>query len=280
MKIIFLVTCFNRKELTISSLGKLFDIFNKIKGVEFLVSLVDDGSKDGTYEAVKEKFPNVILTKGGGDLYWAGGMRLAFEKVKNYDCNAYLLFNDDVLLDADAVCQFIEFWKNLDKKSSPILVGPTHDGSGKTTYSGYIRNSIWRPRAVEKVSVEAGLFKNIDMPNANFLMIDAATFRRIGGMGDGYVHSLADMSIGLRVKKMGGSVILFDKFIGVCKENSSIDSVLSKKTIRQRFNYLFSPKLGINDFFVFCKEFFPWWLVPIYVLAFFAKRIKIVIFGR
>ena len=40
--------------------------------------LVDDGSTDGTGEAVQGEFPQVRLLRGDGRLFWGGGLRLAF----------------------------------------------------------------------------------------------------------------------------------------------------------------------------------------------------------
>ena len=70
--------------------------------LEIDVFLVDDGSTDGTYEAIKSMFSDVNLIKGSGNLFWAGGMRLAWETaLKNHDFNYFLLLNDDVILFPD-----------------------------------------------------------------------------------------------------------------------------------------------------------------------------------
>ena len=74
-QIAVIMTCFNRRSTTISCLRALHKQKNSI---DFDVYLTDDGSSDGTADAVKTEFPAVNILQGNGNLYWVGGMRLAF----------------------------------------------------------------------------------------------------------------------------------------------------------------------------------------------------------
>ena len=96
MRFAALFTCFNRKEKTLEALSNLYTSYKK-NGSEFsmAVYLTDDGSTDGTYDAVKQKFPEVKLLKGNGSLYWAGGMRNSWNEAIKKDYDAFLLLNDD-----------------------------------------------------------------------------------------------------------------------------------------------------------------------------------------
>ena len=114
-----LLTCFNRKEKTLVCLNSFFEA-DMPKGYEFDIYLVDDGSTDGTSEAVKENYPNIEIIKGNGNLYWAGGMRLAWTTaLERKDYDAFLLLNDDVILFDDFLDNLIKTEKyalNKDKK--------------------------------------------------------------------------------------------------------------------------------------------------------------------
>ena len=80
MKIAILMTCHNRRETTLRCLESL--ALEKRVGVgqwKIDVFLVDDGSTDGTDEAVKATFPKVNVIRGTGNLYWAKGMELAWK---------------------------------------------------------------------------------------------------------------------------------------------------------------------------------------------------------
>ena len=41
--------------------------------------LIDDGSKDGTVQYVKEKIKNISVLKGNGNLWWAGSLQLGYK---------------------------------------------------------------------------------------------------------------------------------------------------------------------------------------------------------
>jgi GT2 family glycosyltransferase len=99
MKIAILMTCFNRRDVTLLCLQKLFEQID-IEKVE--IYLVDDASSDGTQKAVRQNFPTVHLLGGNGRLFWNGGMRIAFAAAMERGFDAYLWLNDDSLLYPDA----------------------------------------------------------------------------------------------------------------------------------------------------------------------------------
>lgn len=72
-----LITCYNRREKTVNCLNLLFKCGLPV-GFALKVYLVDDGSTDGTGEEVRKLFPEIKVIVGSGELYWAGGMRLAW----------------------------------------------------------------------------------------------------------------------------------------------------------------------------------------------------------
>ena len=72
-----LMTCHNRKLKTLATLESLF---KQILTSEIALNayLVDDGSTDGTAEAVQQTYPQINIFSGDGNLFWNGGMRVAF----------------------------------------------------------------------------------------------------------------------------------------------------------------------------------------------------------
>jgi hypothetical protein len=49
------------------------------------VFLVDDGSTDGTADAVREVWPEATIIQGDGNLFWCGGMRVAWAAAAKTD---------------------------------------------------------------------------------------------------------------------------------------------------------------------------------------------------
>ena len=100
MKIAVILTCFNRKQQTLSCLKSLFEARDNYQSeIDMNIYLTDDGCTDGTAYAVRDSFPaeNITILQGDGNLFWAGGMRLAWkDALKRYKEYAYyLLVNDD-----------------------------------------------------------------------------------------------------------------------------------------------------------------------------------------
>ena len=127
-----LLTCFSRKNVTLRCLEQLYmqrttaamDIF-----------LCDDGSIDGTYDAVKERFPEVCIIKGTGHFYWNRGMLAAWQKAcatKDYD--AYIWLNDDAFLYDNALSEMLDCSNVCDDKS--IVCGAFCSENGDFSYGG------------------------------------------------------------------------------------------------------------------------------------------------
>ncbi|HBI50454.1 MAG TPA: hypothetical protein DDY21_01220 [Candidatus Moranbacteria bacterium] len=81
-------------------LDPLFDSLKKQTYEKIRVTMVDNGSKDGSADYVAEKFPWVNLIKSKTNLFFSRGNNLAVTKTKG----EYILFvNNDIVLDSDTV---------------------------------------------------------------------------------------------------------------------------------------------------------------------------------
>ena len=92
-RVLALFTCFNRKEKSVHAVESL------ISGnpqMDFTFLVVDDGSTDGTAEAL-QKFPVRIL-RGDGSLFYSRGMGLGMDTLlrEKTDYDYLLMMNDDV----------------------------------------------------------------------------------------------------------------------------------------------------------------------------------------
>jgi len=126
---------FNRKDITRRCLVSL----HKQTSSEFKIILIDDGSTDGTSEMAENDFPNVILLKGDGNLWWTGGTNMGLEhalKIASND-DYIMLLNDDLVVDED----FIEIAHHtIAKHPNTLIQAVEMDVDNKNT----ILNGGWK----------------------------------------------------------------------------------------------------------------------------------------
>lgn len=90
---------FNRRDTTLQALSSLSRI--ELNGLSLKVIIVDDGSTDGTSEAIRRSFPDVTVVNGDGSLHYAGGTNVGIESGKGLRPDYFLLMNDDSVFHAN-----------------------------------------------------------------------------------------------------------------------------------------------------------------------------------
>lgn len=269
MKIQALATCYNRVDKTLNAIRDLKS--QKLpEGVSLLITIVDDGSTDGTTQMVQEKYPDVEIIQGTGGLFWAGGMRYGWEKsVKNKEFDALLVFNDDIRLNQDAISVLIDTYQNSISgiKKDLYAVSGAFESSDKSeiTYGGFKHASKWHKLRF-KIVTPNGTPQKLDTFNMNLVLISRASLDKIGFLAPYFKHGGADQDFGLRLKKSGGTLFLTPSTVGKCDRNSikgtsceegigyfeRIKRLISIKEqpISQRFKY-YKEHGGIFWFFLF-----------------------------
>ncbi len=245
-----LMTVFNRKKQTLDCLKKLFDQnMNVSLGVEIEVFMVDDGCTDGTAKAVAEKFSNVKIIKGTGDLFWNGGMHLAWSvAIKQKEFDYYFWLNDDTSLEKYALKNLLN--TSMYFRNESIIIGSTcaSDNSEKITYGGR--------------SLSTGLLKPKQYPqecdyfNGNIVLIPSYCYQILGINDPIFRHSLGDFDYGLRAKSRGVKMYVAPKILGECDIHQELATWCNpKKSFLKRWKAFRSP-LGNNpeEFFIFEKR--------------------------
>ncbi len=218
-RIAVLLSCHNRRDITLRCLGALREASLE-PGLGLQVILVDDGSTDGTAEAVRLQFPQTEILSGDGSLFWAGGMRKAFGHALAQGFDFYLWLNDDTILDAGAISSLVRTARNLpDAVRGVLVVGSTRDErTGALTYGGQRRGSALRPMRFLKV-MPGSEPQRCDTVNGNCVLISAALARAIGNIDEGFVHGLGDFDYGLRVTRAGLGCWVMPGYVGTCSHN-------------------------------------------------------------
>jgi GT2 family glycosyltransferase len=194
-----LLTCFNRREKTLGTLRSLETQSARIKRKPHVI-LVDDGSRDGTAEAVLAGFPATELIRGSGSLFWNGGMRVAFGRAQEIGFDYYLLLNDDTVLVPDCLDTLLETSQKLAGQGiSAIVAASTCDPvTGKRTYGGTRRLLRWNGVKYIRLEPLPDREQRCDTMNGNCVLIPAPVAERLGNLEATFSQQFGDYDYGSR----------------------------------------------------------------------------------
>jgi len=276
VKIAILATSYNRKQITIAGLSALRDA---AAGLDYHVYLVDDGSTDGTGEAVRERFPEATVIQGDGSLFWNGGMRKAWQTalehpVDGQSADFFLLFNDDLELVPNAMHQLLIFHCEMAARHGPkvISIGKILAlESEDITYGGFVHApGLSRLRFLRASDNGAGC----DTMNGNCVLIPASAVCDVGLLSEHYRHHTGDIDYGLRARKAGYKLFQTSQAVGRTAFNYAAHAKLAQLTWSNRKFILTHPKgLPVGEWLHFCRAH-GGWLWPVNFITRYAKIIR------
>lgn len=179
----------------------------------FKVFLVDDGSTDGTGEAVTQQFPQVKVIYSDGTLFWTRGMRVAWIEAAKEDNDFYLWLNDDTMIFPTALQDMLNCARLTDEKA--IICGTTRSAiNGEITYGGRSRTKgLLEPN--DKL-------QQCDYFNGNCVLVPDSVYKVVGNLDYLFNHSTGDWDYGLRAVKKGIKLYISFYYAGTCEKHESL----------------------------------------------------------
>lgn len=159
-KVHVIVPTHNRQALVEACLGR---IFAQTAIDTMTITVVDDGSTDGTGAMLAEKYRSARVIEGDGTLWWTGAAAKALDTLRPEFARGdfFLLVNDDTLLQADTVAALVRVSEANGRAGvAPIAVDATSGRAISTGWapgSGAILNDLEKLHAA--MADQNGLFE-------------------------------------------------------------------------------------------------------------------------
>ncbi len=188
---------------------------------EMAIVMVDDGCSDGTASAVRERYPAVQVVVGSGQLYWNGGMRLAFEVAREADPDFYLMLNDDTHLLPGALRTLVATHEERTRAEGRpcIIVGSTVDpATGRHSYGGWRRGGRLNPLQLSRIAPGPAPLP-CDTLHGNCVLVPREVVRRIGILDEAFTHAMGDLDYGFRAVRAGCGLWIAPGYVAECVEN-------------------------------------------------------------
>jgi len=233
----------NRKKFTEACLISLKEQSHL---VDYIV-VVDDGSTDGTEEMINQQFPDVIVLKGDGNLFWTAAINLGIKWALSRGADYVLTLNNDTVASSD----FIE--KMMIQAQPHFLLGALDIdiNTKKPYYGGEIFN--WRTGKSKYLletlnkDEQKGLHEVSLFPGRG-LLIPRIVFETIGLFEEKRLpHYLADYDFTQMARKKGFRVFCnYDAILYTYPDEGGDHKIRSRKSMKTYLDHLFSIRGGGN----------------------------------
>lgn len=221
---------------------------NLPEGVSLQVFVCDDGSTDGTAEMLNSEFPNVHVVTGTGNLFWNGGMDLAWQKAKaSGSFDFFLWLNDDTYIEKEGLKSLLENYAEL--PSPAVITAACYDPrTNEFSFGGTNSSGPVFPN---------GKLQEVSLINGNLVLIPAEVDRKLNGLSQAFTHYFGDYDYGLRAQKAGFPCYTSTKYLATCESNEGLYWGDSKLPFSKRWKLVHDTKgLALREYFHFLKTHF------------------------
>ncbi len=200
-RVAIVIATHNRRATTLACLRRLRDqdVFQWATAL-----VVDDGSTDGTGDAVRTEFPATEILRGNGRLFWTGATELGMRHAHALGAEHIFWLNDDCAPAPGALAALLAVSRARFAVAGGVCVLPR---SGHPVYAGF---RLDPPRA-ELIEVLAAPGEEIACAalNGNLVCVPRTVITTIGFPdGRGLPHASGDTDYTLRAHRAGHPVIL------------------------------------------------------------------------
>ena len=209
----------NRKAMTLQCL----DALEKNGDLhQYHVIIIDDGSTDGTSEAVKSLYPDVFILQGDGDLWWTGAIRKGMEYAYDKGAEYFIWLNDDCLVTNKAIEKLVRFCKD-NPKSIIGSQGCQFDNNQSIAFGGHTRKN----QSFQAIICPENKVLECDVVSGNLVCLPRLVIDIVGyPEANLYPHYLGDFIFLIKSKNRGFKIYVSNQsnLLNLCSTKSELEA--------------------------------------------------------
>ncbi len=238
LKIEIVTPVHDRREETMQCLKSISRSVTEGSAVHVIV--VDDGSTDGTADAIRADFPDVEIVVGNGDLWYTAGTNRGIEAALKHAPDYVLAINNDIILDENCIIRMLEcagqhprsvigaLLLNREEPHKVFQVSPRWEfWSGG--YRHWLKQTVWTvPQKPWQVDIIVG----------NCVLYPVQAIREAGLMDETKLPQYGDAEYTPRMRRMGWRLLIAPKARVFCKPNDQVAG-FKKMSLSSMIKHLF-----------------------------------------
>jgi len=210
----------NRKEITLQCLRSIMRL--EASGLDISVVIVDDGSTDGTSDAIRAQFPSVDIVVGDGNLWFTEGTNVGIRRALESDPKYILLINDDQVFDGRCLLYMVETAAKYPRSivGSLLLLWDTPHKLFQFSPVWSTMLGGWRHWHSQTVWTIPDKPWQVDIIVGNCLLVPVEAFRETGLMDSKRYPNFGDAEFTPRLKRRGWRLLIDPRARVFCQPNT------------------------------------------------------------
>lgn len=244
--VVAITPVFNRRDLTLACLNSLFE--GNLANIDLKIIVVDDGSSDGTAEALASRFPEVEVIRGDGSLWYSEATNVGIRAALSRDPDYLLLFNNDSLFPPETLARLVtcaELFPTSVIGAALVQWDDRHTvfQTGTRWHTGF---GGWRTIGPQTIEDLPDRPFPVETLAGNCMLVPATAFRDCGLMNSAQLPNFGDSELIARMRRRGWRALI-DPAARVLCEPNQVPRRLSSMSLPELYAALWGTRTSYHN---------------------------------